>query len=121
MTQAAIAAEIHQTLDVHAGLTTKIALDDIVPRSMTSRICSTSSVAQLIDATVERDLHLFHDIGGILLADAMDVLKRNQCALVGRIFTPAIRATDFFLLSPAAHGPASFAIMIRSDQISSRC
>ena len=41
-------------------------------------------VAQLRDPAVDRDFDLLHDFGRILLADAMNVLKRNQNALVGR-------------------------------------
>ena len=41
-------------------------------------------VAQLRHATVIGNLDLLQDIGGVLLADAMDVLERDQDALVGR-------------------------------------
>src|SRR4051794_34382164 len=83
MTQAAIAAEVHQTLDIDAGLATQIALDHIVAVDHFADL-QNFLVAQLADAAVQRDLHLLHDLGRILLADAMDVLKRNQGALVGR-------------------------------------
>src|SRR6185369_8787357 len=41
-------------------------------------------VAQLADATILGDLDLLDDLGRVLLADAMDVLERDQDALVGR-------------------------------------
>ena len=41
-------------------------------------------VAQLRHTAVIGNLYLLHDLGGILLADAMDVLERDQDALVGR-------------------------------------
>src|SRR5882724_10888331 len=83
MTQAAIAAEVHQTLDVDAGLAAQIALDHIVAVDHFADL-QHFLVGQLADAAIQRDLHLLHDLGRILLADAMDVLKRNQGALVGR-------------------------------------
>src|SRR6185295_16178493 len=82
MTQAAIAAEVHQTLDVDAGLTAKVALDQIVAVDHFADL-QDFLVAQLADATIQRDLDLFDDLGRVLLADAMDVLERDQHALVG--------------------------------------
>src|SRR6185295_17534287 len=83
MTQAAIAAEVHQTLDVDAGLAAKIAFDEIVAVDHFADL-QDFLVAQLADATIRRDLDLLDDLGRVLLADAMDVLERDQNALVGR-------------------------------------
>src|SRR3982074_1936582 len=83
MTQAAIAAEVHQTLDVHAGLTTRVAFDHIVAIDHFTNL-QHFLVAQLRHPALAGDLDLLHDLGGILLADAMDILKRDQDALVGR-------------------------------------
>ena len=83
MAQAAIAAEVHQTLDVHADFATKIALDQIVAVDHFADL-QNFLVAQLADATVSRNLDLLHDFGRIPLTDAMDVLERDQHALVGR-------------------------------------
>src|SRR5712675_975089 len=83
MTQAAIAAEVHQALDVDADLTTKIALDQIVAVDHFADL-QNFLVAELADAPLGGDLHLLHDLGRILLADAMDVLERDQNALVSR-------------------------------------
>src|SRR5579871_1523944 len=83
MTQAAIAAEVHQTLDVHADFATKIALDQIVAVDHFADL-QYFLVGQLADATVKGNLDLLHDLGRVLLTDAMDVLKRDQHALVGR-------------------------------------
>src|SRR5213592_2767491 len=68
MTQAAIAAEVHQTLDVDAGLTAKIAFDQIVAVDHFADL-QDFLVAQLADATILRDLHLLDDLGRVLLAD----------------------------------------------------
>src|ERR1700738_5003667 len=83
MTQAAIAAEIHQTLDVHADLATQIAFDQIVAVDHFTDL-QNFLVGQLIDAAVSGNLDFLHDLGRILLADAMDVLERDLHALVGR-------------------------------------
>src|SRR5262245_44632992 len=82
MTQAAIAAEVHQTLDVDADLTTQVALDEIVAVDHFANL-EDFLVGQLIDTTVLRDLHLLHDFAGNPRADTMDVLQRDQHALVG--------------------------------------
>src|SRR6202045_1823571 len=83
MAQAAIAAEVHQTLDVHAGLATQVAFDHIVAIDHFTDL-QHFLIAQLRDAAIFGNLDLLHDLGGILLADAMDVLERDQNALVGR-------------------------------------
>src|SRR5258705_11829339 len=83
MTQAAIAAEIHQPLDVHASLTPQVALDHIVAVDHLADL-QHLLIAQLRDPTVIGNLDLRQDVGGILLANAMDVLERYQHALVGR-------------------------------------
>src|SRR6202521_1381502 len=83
MTQAAIAAEIHQTLDVHAGLATQVAFDHIIAVDHFTNL-QNFLIAQLRDATIVRNLDLLQDLGRIPLADAMDVLERDQHALVGR-------------------------------------
>src|SRR6185312_10257242 len=82
MTQAAIAAEIHQPLDVDAGLAAKVTLDNVVAVDHFADL-QHFRVAQLADATLHRKLHLLHDFSGALFADAMDVLQRDQHALVG--------------------------------------
>src|SRR6202012_465503 len=83
MTQAAIAAEVHQTLDVHAGLAAKVALHPIVAVDHFADL-QHFLVGKLRHTAVIGNLYLLQDIGGVLLADAMDVLERDQDALVGR-------------------------------------
>src|ERR1700754_4059351 len=83
MAQAAIAAEVHQTLDVDADLAAQVALDEIVAVDHFADL-QHFLVGELADAAIHRDLHLLHDLASVLLADAMDVLKRDQDALVGR-------------------------------------
>src|SRR5260370_42613856 len=83
MTQAAIAAEIHQTLDVHAGLTPQVTFDHIVAVDHFTNL-QHFLIAQLRDPAIIGNLDLLQDVGGIPLADAMDVLERDEHTLVGR-------------------------------------
>src|SRR4029077_20228323 len=75
-------AKVHQTLDVDADLTTKIALDQIVAVDHFADL-KNFLVAQLSDTTILGDFNFLDDLGRVLLADAMDVLERDQHALVG--------------------------------------
>src|SRR4051794_17855724 len=83
MTQAAIAAEVHQTLDVHAGLATQVAFDHIVAIDDFTNL-QDFLIAELRYPALGWNLDFVHDFGGVLLADAMDILERDQHALVGR-------------------------------------
>src|SRR5262245_42815419 len=83
MAQAAIAAEIHQTLDVDTDLAAQVAFDEIVAVDHFADL-QHFLVGELADAAIQRDLHLLHDLASALLADAMDILKRDHHALVGR-------------------------------------
>src|SRR5712671_3599493 len=83
MTKTAIAAEVHQTLDVHARLATQVAFDQIIAIDHFTDL-QHFLVAQLRHAAVIGNLDLLQNLGRIPLADAMDVLERDQDALVGR-------------------------------------
>ena len=41
-------------------------------------------IGQLRDAPLRREVDLVHDLGGLLLADAVDILQRDNDPLVGR-------------------------------------
>src|ERR1700744_3688367 len=60
MTQAALAAEMHQPPDVDAGLATKITLDDVVAVDHFADL-ELLGVGQLPDAAIVGKLHLLHD------------------------------------------------------------
>jgi hypothetical protein len=91
VTQAAVAAEVHQTLDVHGDFAAQVAFDLIIA---VDRLADGENfgVRELVDAAIERNADLGDDLGSELLADAVNVLKRNDDALVGGMLTPAIRA-----------------------------
>src|SRR3954447_26171193 len=105
MAQAAIAAEVHQALDVDADFAPQVALDHIVAIDHFANL-QHFLIAQLRYPAIRRNLDLLDDLGGVLLADAMDVLKRDQHALVGR----DVRAgnTSHRLLSCRRHSSPAF-------------
>src|SRR6185436_4176030 len=83
VTQAPIAAEIHQPLDVKLDFTPQIALDHVVAVDHLADM-QHFLVGELRHAPLRRKAQLFHDLAGLLLADPMDILQRDNDALVGR-------------------------------------
>src|SRR5215475_3952571 len=83
MPQPAIAAEILQPLDVELDLAPQIALDDVVAVDHLADL-QHFLVGELRHPPLRRDVHLVHDLLGLLAPDAMDVLQRDHHALVGR-------------------------------------
>ncbi len=83
VTQAAVAAEVHQALDVHRDFATQVALDLVVAVDRLADL-QHLGVGQLVDAALGRDADLVDDLLGELRADAVDVLQRDDDALVGR-------------------------------------
>src|ERR1700677_2587460 len=82
MAQAAIGAQIHQPLDIDRDLATKVAFDHIVAVDRLANL-QNLSIRQLGDSSLRRDVHLLDNLLGLLAADAVDVLKRDDHALVG--------------------------------------
>src|SRR5690606_25270168 len=81
--QAAIAAQIHQPLDIHRNFATQIALDLIVTVDGFAN-GQDLGVGKLIDTTLGGNADLVDNLLGEFLANAVDVLKRDHHALVGR-------------------------------------
>ena len=73
MTQAAVAGEVHQPLDVHRGLATKIALDGMVGVDGFADL-QDFLVGQILDATLRRDAQLFDKLLGLGLAGFLVVI-----------------------------------------------
>src|SRR6516164_2840504 len=81
--QAAIAAEIHQPLDIHGDFAPQIALDDVI---------AVDHLAQLQDFLIGKlryparlgDRNFPKDFVSLSAADAIDILERDNDALVGR-------------------------------------
>src|SRR5437868_11650320 len=83
MAQAAVAAKVHQALDVQLDFAPEIALNNVVAVDHLADV-ENLLVRELRHAPLRRKVQLFHDLAGLRLADAMDVLQRNNDALVGR-------------------------------------
>ena len=75
MTQAAIAGEIHQPLDVHRGLATKITFDGMLGVDRLTKV-QHLLIGQVLDAAGRLDAKLGNNLAGLGAADAVDVSKR---------------------------------------------
>src|SRR5580692_11066445 len=83
VTQAAVAGQVHQPLDVDGGLAAQVAFDLVVAVDRLADL-QHLGVGELVDAPGVLDADLVHDLLGLGLANAMAVLQRNDDALVGR-------------------------------------
>src|SRR5690242_6636826 len=83
MAQSAIAAEDHQPLDVHVDFASQIAFHHIVTVDDFANL-QNLLVGELGDARRVGDVHLVDDLTRLVRPDAVDVLERDDHALVGR-------------------------------------
>src|SRR3954465_980991 len=83
MAEPAVAAEVHEPLDVHRHFAAQVAFDLVVAVDGLTDL-QHFRVGQLVDAALRRDADLVDDLLGELLANAVNVLKRNDDVLVGR-------------------------------------
>src|SRR3569623_1892695 len=100
MTQATIAAEVHQTLDVHGDVATKIALDlalaDFGTQGFDLRL------GQLFDLGFRRDTCRLTDLTGTGATDAVNGGQGNACVLLDRNIDPSYAGHSNTLLKPLA-------------------
>src|ERR1700722_4467788 len=82
MAQAAIGAQIHQPLDVDRDFAAQVAFDDVVAVDRLADL-QNFRIGQLGDTPLRWDMHLLDNLFGLLAADAVDVLERDDHALVG--------------------------------------
>jgi hypothetical protein len=83
MAQAAIAGEIHQALDVHRGVATKIALDGVTSVDRFTNL-QDFGVRKILDPASVVDSQRIGNFDRFGAANAMDVGERDDYALVGR-------------------------------------
>src|SRR3712207_3474679 len=83
VTQAAVAAQVHQPLDVHGHLATEVTLDLVVGLDDLADPAGLL-VGEVLRPGGQLDARRHADVMGGLVADAVDVLKRDDSALVGR-------------------------------------
>src|SRR6185437_10185102 len=81
--QAAVAGQVHEPLDVHGRLAAQVALDGVVPVDRLADL-QHFGVGELVDPARIFDAHLADDLPRLGRADAMDVLQRDDDALVSR-------------------------------------
>src|SRR6476660_9251287 len=77
VTQAAVAAEVHQSFDVQLNFAPQITFDHAITVDDLSDL-KYLGVGELRLPTVGRQINLAHDILGHLVLDAMDVLQRDH-------------------------------------------
>ena len=82
MTQAAIAADLVQALDVQCGLAAQVALDDISVDSVTELLLV--SIGQILNAGVGVDTSLLQNVHSALAADTIDISQADFNALILR-------------------------------------
>ena len=100
MAQAAIAAQIHQPLDVHGHFAAQVALDHEVAVDRLADL-QHLSVGQLVHAPLVGDADLGADVLRELGTDAMDILQRDHHALLRR-YVNACDASHDLSPSPGA-------------------
>ena len=83
MAQAAVAAQIHQALDVHRDFTPQIALDPVFPVYQLADV-EDLLIGELVHPAIVGDAQLLADLGGLGRANAIDIAQPDQHALVGR-------------------------------------
>src|ERR1051326_5818428 len=110
MPQPAIAAQIHQPLDVHGHFASQVAFHDVVAVDDFAKL-GHFVIGELRYPARVRKRHLLHDLLGLGWADAMDVLQRDHHALVGRCVAP--RDASHCQLLPATAGRTAKPIVRR--------
>src|SRR5262249_7826202 len=81
VTQAAVTSEIHETLDVHGDFASQVAFHHIIAIDDFANL-QHLLVTELIYPPILRNSDLTHDLVGLFRTNAMDVLQRNDHALV---------------------------------------
>src|SRR5579871_1153135 len=87
MTQPAIAAEIHQPLDVHRYLAAQIAFHDVVVVDGLANL-DDFVFRQIADPAIGGDAYFRADVLGVRRTDAVNVTKRDFHAFIGRNVDP---------------------------------
>lgn len=83
MTQATIAAQIHQPLDVHGRLAAKVAFDDILAVDRLTNL-DDFRFGELIDPAAVLDAEAVANFLRVLRPDAVNVTQRDMHALRSR-------------------------------------
>ncbi len=82
VTQAAVGGQVHQTLDIHRGFAAEVTFHDVVAVDGLADL-EDFGVAQLVHPAGVFNAHLLNDVARLGRADTVDVLQRDDDALVG--------------------------------------
>src|SRR5262249_45290587 len=88
VTQSAVAAEIHQPLDVHRNLAPQVAFAHVVAVAHLAGL-QHFLIRELRHPARLIDVHLLHDLLSLRRADAMDVLQGDLHPLIRRYVNPS--------------------------------
>ena len=100
MSQPAVAAEVHQPLDVHGDFASQVALNHIVAVDDLADL-QHFLIGQLRHPAGVRDSNFLHDFVGLFRPDAMDILQCNNDPFVGRYVDAGDAGHSQSLLLPA--------------------
>ena len=77
MTESAVATEIHEPLDVHVDLTTKVTFDlEVLINALADSL--DVSLVEIVSALALRDTRTFANVLRVMRTDPVDVLQRNH-------------------------------------------
>ena len=102
MTQAAIAGQIHQTLDVHCNFTPQIAFNRVIGINRFTNV-QNFLIGKVLNPTGRINLQFFNNVSRSSASDTVNVGKRNDYALVSgdiypsntcQYFSPCSTGTD---------------------------
>src|SRR5262249_48748694 len=119
MTQSTVAAEVHQSLDVHGDLAPQVALDHIVPVAPFA-VLEPFLAGHLLYPPIVRNSDFPHDFAGLFGPDPMDILQSYDDALVGRYVDAGDAGHGPSLLLPGPSGAAGARSLVPSSQTITR-
>ena len=117
MTDAAIAADVHETLDVHGHFTAKVTLHLVIVQNFRTKQLG-FFFGKILDAGVGIDARLLQDLTRRAQTDAVDVRKADLDALVaGKIYQLPPSSLTLFMTRIAAADDADDAIALDHSAI----
>jgi len=104
MAQTPVAAKVHQTLDIHRHFAPQITLNLVVSIYGLADL-QNFGVGKLIDTPFQWNANLVADLVGKPVADAVNVLQRDDDALIRRNVNASYTSQGFLLNVVVANGP----------------
>src|SRR5215212_2313143 len=101
--EAPVRAEVHKPLDVHGHLAAEVALDHVVAVDSLADL-QHLGIRELVDPALGRNAHLVGDLLRLPRPDAVDILQRDNDALVGRNIDACDAGHLISMTKPVASG-----------------